>query len=396
MIEKGWSFINFKSNVMFKKTIQFLAMFIPLCLFSQTDAIDRSIQYLSNNKMSPQEYIVSKFVTKDIVLLSEEHRVKENLELVKSLIPALYKKGFYTIGMEFGASENQKTLDSLILAPEYNEDLARKLMLNYNSGWVFKGYTDLYKAAWSFNKTIPKSAKKFRILNLSYRYNWSSFSGYRTPEKMKKVFYKGNTETYRFGIVENQIMEKGAKILILTGDIHAFTRYKFPVCDFLGKDFVRLENGYFGNLLYDKYPQKVYSVLLHKPFMNRSDTKPELVSPANGAIETIMQKLNNEPLGFDLINTPLGKLHDDSYYSLGYKNFALEDFYDGYVFLKPIKKLSGCDIDTVFLTEKNWEQAKENVADPDWRPRPKSLEEYWKQIIEYADVPKKYADVDKY
>ncbi|WP_348813250.1 hypothetical protein [Flavobacterium maritimum] len=381
---------------MFRKTIQFLAMLIPLCLFSQTDTIERSVQYLSNNKMSPQEYIVSKFVTKDIVLLSEEHRVKENLELVKSLIPDLYKKGVYTIGMEFGASENQKTLDSLILAPEYNEDVARKLMFNYNSGWVFKGYTDVYKAAWSFNKSLPKLAKKFRVLNLSYRYNWSSFSGYRTPEKMKKVFYKGNTEAYRFGIVENEIMAKGEKILILTGDIHAFTRYRFPVYDFLGKDFIRLENGYFGNLLYDKYPQKVYSILLHKPFMNRPDTKPELVSPANGTIETIMQKLNNEPLGFDLINTPLGKLRDDSYYSLGYENFVLADFYDGYVFLKPIKKLSGCDIDTAFLTEKNWEQAKENVTDPDWRPRPRSLEEYWKQILEYADVPKKYAEVDKY
>jgi hypothetical protein len=93
---------------MFKKIIQFLAMFIPLCLFSQTDVIDKSIQYLSNNKMSPQEYIASKFAAKDIILLSEEHRVKENLELVKSLIPILYKNGVYAIGMEFGASENQK------------------------------------------------------------------------------------------------------------------------------------------------------------------------------------------------------------------------------------------------------------------------------------------------
>lgn len=380
---------------MCKKVILFLLMFVPLCLFSQSEAIDKSIDYLSKNKMSPQEYIASKFATKDIILLSEEHRVKENLELVKSLIPVLYKNGVTIIGMEFGASENQKTLDSLILAPEYNEDLARKLMFNYNSGWVFKGYTDLYKAAWLFNKSLSKSAKKFRILNLSYRYNWSSFSGARTPEKMKKVFYKGNTEAYRFGIVEKEIIAKGEKILILTGDIHAFTRYKFPVYDFVGEDFVRLENGYFGNLLYAKYPQKVYSILLHKPFMNFPDTKPFWISPANGAIEAIMQKRNNEPVGFDLVNTPLGKLRDDSYYSMGHKNFTLEDIYDGYVFLKPIKKLSGCEIDTAFLTEKNWEQALENVADPDWRARPKSLEEYWKQILEYADIPKIYSEVDK-
>jgi len=212
---------------------------------------------------------------------------------------------------------------------------------------------------------------------------------------MKKVFYKGNTEAYRFGIVEKEIIAKQEKILILTGDIHAFTRYRFPVYDFVGEDFVRLENGYFGNLLYAKYPQKVYTILLHKPFMNLPDTKPNLVSPANGAIEAIMQKLNNEAAGFDLVNTPLGKLRDYSYYSLGHKNLTLEDIADGYVFLKPIKKLSGCDIDTAFLTEKNWEQALENVADPDWRSRPASLEEYWQQILEYADVPKIYSEVDK-
>lgn len=380
---------------MIKKSILLFLSLFPLLMFSQFDEIENAVQYLSNNNRTPEEYIASKFATKDIILLAEEHRVKENLLLVKNLIPVLYKNKVYNLGMEFGASEKQAKLDSLISAPEYNEDLARRLMFYYNSGWAFKGYTDLYRAAWLFNKSLPKSAKKFRILNLSYRYNWSSFSGQRTPEKMKKVFYKGNTETYRFGIVEKEIIAKREKILILTGDIHAFTKYKFPVYDFLGQDFVRLEDGYFGNQLYAKYPHLVYSVLLHKPFANRPETKPALVSPANGKIEIIMEKLQNKPIGFDLVDTPVGKLRDDSYYSIGHNNFTLENFYDGYVFLKPIKELSGCDIDPDFLTINNWNEAQENLADPDWRPRPTSVEDYWKQILDYGDVSKKYAEVDK-
>lgn len=71
--------MNLKDTSMFKKVIPFLLMLVPLCLFSQSEAIDKSIEYLSKNKMSPQEYIASKFATKDIVLLSEEHRIKENL-----------------------------------------------------------------------------------------------------------------------------------------------------------------------------------------------------------------------------------------------------------------------------------------------------------------------------
>ncbi|WP_294957238.1 ChaN family lipoprotein [uncultured Flavobacterium sp.] len=381
---------------MFKKNILLLLILFPLCIFSQSDEIEKSVQYLSNNKNTPEEYIASKFAQKDIILLSEEHRVKENLQFVKNLIPVLYQNKVYNLGMEFGASENQAQLDSLISAPEYNKDLARKLMFNYNSGWAFKGYTDLYEAAWSFNKSLPKSSKKFRILNLSYRYDWSSFSGQRTSEKMKKVFYKGNTETYRFSIVEKEIVTKREKILILTGDVHAFTKYKFPVYDSLGTDFIRFEDGYFGNQLYAKYPRLVYSVLLHKPFSNRPDTKPNLISPADGKIEIIMEKINNTPVGFDLADTPLGKLKDNSYYSMGYQDFTLENFYDGYIFLAPINKLSGCDIDPKFLTASNWNEAQENVADPDWRPRPKNMEEYWKQIREYGDIAKKYGEVDKY
>jgi hypothetical protein len=33
---------------------------------------------------------------------------------------------------------------------------------------------------------------------LSYKYNWAAFSGQRTPENMKNVFYNGNIEFFRF------------------------------------------------------------------------------------------------------------------------------------------------------------------------------------------------------
>jgi len=363
--------------------------------FSQTDLVAGSVDYLSKNRLTPKEYILKKFGAFDVILLSEEHRIKENLELVQSLIPDLYKNGIFHIGMEFGAYEDQKTLDSLVTAKAYNEDLARQLMFNYNSGWAYKEYMDIYKSAWAFNKTLPDKSKKFRILNLSYKYHWGEFSGIRSPENMKMVFYQGNTETFRFNIVENEIIKKKEKILILTGDIHAFTKYRLPVYDYIETNFVRFENKYFGNLLYTKYPQLVFSVLLHKPFNNYLNKLPVLVSPANGRIEEIMRKINNTPVGFDLVKTPLGQLPDSSYYSMGYDHFNLSKIYDGYIFLKPVKDLIGCTIDPLFLNEENWTMAINNMADPDWRPRPKSLEEYWKQISDYTDVAQKYKMVDK-
>ena len=99
--------------------------------------------------IEPKEYIVSLFDSgADIVLLAEDHGVRENLEFVRSLLPELYRHGVYMLGMEFGASEDQEVLDSLLTAPEYDERLARELMYRYNCAWAIKEYTDLYHAAW--------------------------------------------------------------------------------------------------------------------------------------------------------------------------------------------------------------------------------------------------------
>lgn len=369
--------------------------FTTTVFFGQQSNFDQSIKYLNNNNFSPQNYVLEKFTNYDIILLAEDHRVKENLIFLGKLIPQLYKKGIYTLGMEFGASEDQLLLDSLVTAETYDENLARQLMFNYNSGWAFKEYMDIYKFTWEFNKSLKKNERKFKILNLSYKYNWTSFSGQRTPENMKIVFYNGNTEVFRFNIVEKEIIKKKEKILILTGDVHAFTKYKFPYYDYTSPNFVRFDSNYFGNLIYDKYPTKVFSILLHKPFYNYPNKKPLLISPANGKIEQIMNLLSNQPIGFDLNNTPLGQLPDSSYYSMGYSNFKLSDFYDGYIFLKPIKKLTSCTIDTFFLNDTNWLEAINNYPDPDWRPKPNNLSEYWKQIYDFADIVKHYKKTDE-
>lgn len=369
--------------------------FLTSALIGQQSLIDNSIKYLMDNKISPQNYVINKFSDVDIILLAEEHRVKENLDFLGSLIPQLYESGVFTIGMEFGAYEDQHVLDSLVTAETYDENLARQLMFNYNPGWAFQEYMDIYRSAWTFNKTLDKFARKFRILNLSYKYDWTAFSGQRTPENMNRVFYKGNTEVFRFNIVEKEIIFKNEKIIILTGDVHAFTKYKFPYYDYASPNFVRYESNFFGNIIYAKYPKKVFSILLHKPFYNYPNKKSLLVSPGNGKVEQIMHVLSNQPIGFDLNNTPMGNLPDSSYYSMGYINFTLSDLYDGYIFLKPIKKLTPCTIDSLFLDDAKWQQVSNNLPDPDWRPMPQNLQEYWNQIYEFADIVKYYAKTDE-
>lgn len=328
----------------------------------------------------------------DIVLLAEDHGVKENLDFVRNLIPKLYENNIL-LGMEFGAYEDQQQLDSLINAPEYDEQMARELMFNYNTRWAIAEYMEIYRAAWEWNRSLPKDARRFRILNISYRYNWRNFSGARTPENMREVFPLGNTEDFRCGLLEREVLSAGQKILVLTGTPHAFTYYHFPYYDYTSPGYVRYEQSFLGNLLYSKYGDRIAVVALHQPFPNRLNSRPALVSPAFGRLEGIMGLLDNKPVGFDVKNAPLGRLDDGSYYSMGYTNFTLADLFDGYIFLKPIKELSSCSIDYKFMNDANWSEAVSNHSDSDWHPRPQSKEQYWEMIKDFVDIEKRYAGV---
>ncbi|MBI1936979.1 MAG: hypothetical protein HYS25_02540 [Ignavibacteriales bacterium] len=353
----------------------------------------RLVEYLKNNWASPEQYIINKFKNYDVVLLAEDHRIKHNVLLVQALIPHLYKAGVYNIGMEFGASEDQAALDSLVNAENYDENKARKLMFNYNVGWAFKEYMDVYRKAWEFNKSLPEGARKFRIVNLSYKYDWSGYNGVRTPENAKKVFHKGGTESYRAALVKKEILDKHEKILIITGTIHAFTRYAMPVFDYNAENFSTLDYRHMGNLIYKYADKKACTILLHFPFYSRTIGYGRLMYPANGAIDQVMKNFENKRVGFDLTGTPFGELRDTSFYSTGYNDFKLSDIADGYVYQMPFNEYEGCTIDDKFLTDENWIEAQKQFPDPDINTRPKSLQEYYEKIRAYADIQKIYGAI---
>jgi len=358
-----------------KRTILFFVIiFSSISFGSFAQTINQAMtDYLSTHGKNPEEYVFGKFEKYDVIFLAEEHIVKQNLEFVQGLIPGLYHHGIYNLGMEFGAAENQAALDSLINAPEYNEKIAQKLMFNYNVAWAFREYIDIYKAAWEFNQTLPGNTPKFRVINLSYRYNWQAFDGHRTPETMKKVFYKGTADKFRAERIEETIFDKTQKMLALVGTPHAYTRYATPQFNYNSDNFCMYDDNWLGNRLYKKYPDKIFSIMLHQAFTIQENGIFESVSPANGNMEILMKENNFIPVGFDLINSPIGTLADSSSFSLCYNNFTLEQLFDGYIFLKPLNKLKACTVIEDFVNESNIEEALRNFPDPDWHPDIKNL-----------------------
>jgi hypothetical protein len=201
-----------------------------------------------------------------VILLGENHLIKDNLLFVQELIPILYKNGIYTIGMEFGAAEVQGKLDSLINSAVYDEKTAQEIMHVYNETWGYKEYIDIYRSAWKLNKSLPAGSPKFIILNLSYIFEWDKFPGYRNAESMKKVFPKGTVDKFRAEIIENEVLNRNEKILVLTGTPHAFTKYGFAYFKYNGDDFTALDYDWLGNRLYRKFPGQIFYIMMHQAF----------------------------------------------------------------------------------------------------------------------------------
>lgn len=355
--------------------------------------MDAIITYLRAHAQTPEVYVVGCFKRHAIVFLAEDHGLKHNLLLIHNLLPLLYSAGVYYLGMEFGAHEDQAELDELVTAETYDEARARRLMFNYNVGWAYREYLDIYRKAWELNRTLPAHARPFRILNLSYKYDWRDASVVRTPENAKRIFPKGSTEQFRAAVVKREILARNEKILILTGTPHAVTRYAMPIFDPHAEGFYRLDTLDFGNLLYAHAPEQVFTVLLHQPFPSQMHGGAELVLPANGVIDQVVAELKNRRVGFDLVGSPLGELSDTSYYATGHDNFQLKLLADGYIYDRPIAEYEGCALDDEFLTEANWPEAQAQFPNPEWHPRPRSLEEYWVQIRAYVDIPQRYKNL---
>jgi hypothetical protein len=364
--------------------------FLMLSLTSTiATASDSAILEALDDAQSPQAYILKKFQTHDVILLAEDHAILQNLEFVKSLIPSLYEAGVYTIGMEFGASERQKELDVLTTADHYDADLARDMMYFYNVGWAYSEYIHLPKAVWEFNQSLPAGSRPFRILNLSYQFDWSHWNETDPESAMDKIFHKGDCDLYRAAKIKSEIIQKGEKILALVGTIHAITHYKAPVLCEDGKRVGTIPN-LLGNALYEEFPDKVYSVLLHQPVGNRRGRLPYLLSPAGGALERALEKLDYRPVGLDLTDSPVGKLPEPGSPGEGYEDFSLSDYVQGYIFLVPLSKMTGCTYEAEFFDGKDWNDILDQYPTRQWSAPPDSLEAYQAQVRAYVDVSNRY------
>jgi hypothetical protein len=313
---------------------------------------------------------------------------------VQALIPRLYAAGIHNLGFEFATFDDQARLDALLTASVYDEALARTILFHNMPTWGYIEYLDIYRAAWQVNRSLPVGAPRFRVVNLMYRPNWSVLQGEPTPEVMSKVWYKGDPDAYMAQVVLREFVSKNEKALIYCGIHHAFTRYRQPIYDFDKGQLVRLNGERMGNLVYEHIGSRAFTIYLHAPWVSSKGWDAPEVRPVNGVVDKVMLKLKNTRIGFDIVGTPFATLPaSDSYYALGYPNFKLADFADGYIYQKAFRDYQGVTADPQFVTQSNLQEAIANLASPEARKRLTSPEQFLRAMQEDADMPSRLKDL---
>lgn len=324
------------------------------------------VNYLKENAKKPAEYVISKLEKHNFVLLGEMHRVKQQLELYHKVIPLLPSLGATAFATEFARRVDQPLVDRLLSSNSFDKDLAIEIMIRQEAFWGFEEYLDIFRIIWETNKNNPAN-QKISLIALNDPYNWKLYNSICNNEKREpneaelKEIWKGCSELLWLDPINEYYKQTGGKVLAIMGSHHALTKYKEPSWE--AKEDKVVFTGFkikrFGNYLLEKYQDEVFSICFHDPWVDKYEST-KLVQPANGVIENIISPLFSE-IGFDLNNSPWGELPDDSVYSLGYEDFKLKHFFDGYLYTGKLKDLKGVTAIPNFINSKNEQIFRESV-----------------------------------
>jgi hypothetical protein len=332
--------------------------------------------WLAEHGKPPVEYVRDLFVRHDVVLLGEQHRILHDLHFVHELLPVLHEAGVRGVATEFARRVDQHLLDSLVVAPEWDERLAREILFRQLPVWGYREYVDVFKVAWRINLDLPPGERPLRMIALNHSYDYSHIrteADRDDPEVWSRVRGEQTEADWARPVIA--AVEAGEKVLAHCGIHHAFSRYRQPRVEngrFLGWGVLR-----FGQALHEALGDRVVTVYLHAPWNTAAGYDPEFVHPAGGRLDAFMLARDGGPfaVGFDTGTSPLSALPiENAVYGHGYDRFTIADFCDGWIYTKPVGEFEVVHYIDDFVNEDNIEWARANSINP--RMRSLSIEDY--------------------
>ncbi|MBN2128515.1 MAG: hypothetical protein JW741_03430 [Sedimentisphaerales bacterium] len=250
-------------------------------------------QWLDRNARPAPEYVVRLFDTYQVVILGEEHNVKEHKDFVIDLIPRLYREAHVRwIGWEFSPDSKNERLEKLVSAPKYDAEAVLQFARDCNPGWNSREHWDIIKAVWQVNHARKPDDEKMHLIGLPHDLDVARmYIVARTKPVDSPEFQEVLDENIRYDRTMAQtaaehIVRKGHKGLLFVGLGHDWTRYQYPPEAAFGRTYKTM-----GGLLKEKWADRVFQIRL------RSSADPAF-------LDRVMRQRDHEWIGFDMDASP--------------------------------------------------------------------------------------------
>jgi len=320
---------------------------------------------------SADRYIVDSLRSHDIVMIGETGYVKQQLEFLAELIPALDAAGIRHLGYQYANRDDQQLIDELITGATFEESLAQRIMFNHMVILGYEEHRDVFRAAWQVNRSKSEGEEPFRIVGISITPDYTLIreqNDIEDPEILQQVFANGIPDVVMAETVMNEIVNPGYRGVV-------YTKFEHSLTDFVQTQYSTsmAERGFpdqrrAGNLLAERLGDRVMTALFHTPLQD-TRSRTGYGFPVGGLMDAMLDELpEGRRPGFSVAGSPYGEapITSDVFTEGIEEDVTLEMLTDGYLLISKI-----ADYETVtpiqnFITEENIDRARAEFpgADP--------------------------------
>lgn len=327
-----------------KRVLNFIFLAINIMAFSQKNELKPYVNFLQKNKFSTaKEYILNKFKTKDIVIISErDHRDITQYELYIDVIKnPNFEGNVYT---EVGSWNNYQRINKFLLNSELSEkEKETELLsiyrdLDYTILWEKYNYYFLLSSIYDINRNRNKK-DKILLFPLDLEFEWKNFdchSQYKLFDLYSEnsiidrniIMGKNFVKFYEYAKKRNP---ERRKALVIQNTYHGYIRIPKFIPLPTQPDIYST-----GEYIFKTYPENTTNIYINyytQGFHNGLTNE--------GLFDAAFYFTKTDNIGFDLKSTPFGNSNFDLYnFGDGYEKINYDYIFDGMIFYKPISEMN--------------------------------------------------------
>ncbi|NBF39561.1 MAG: hypothetical protein GVY14_04025 [Spirochaetes bacterium] len=340
------------------------------------EMVSAGVSLVQEQGADPSTFVLHALEDHRVVFLGEFPQIAEHPRFLTELIPQLPEHGIHAVGVDFALARDQELIDRLTTGPEYDEDLALRILRRRLPIWGYREYAEVFRAAWELNRGRPET-DRIRLIGLNVmddqRPTQLPPEERPTGAELGRALFPNGLPDRGMARTALQALENiDGPLLLYAGARHAFTRFRDLEYETRMAELGFPDARRAGNILQAELGEDIITVYLHGPWPDEQG-RNGLTFAAGGLIDTVVEEIaagrsagaseaaasKGPRFAIPISGTPLAEHYiEHGDYAKLRDGFSFGDLTDAYVVLAPTGELSAATPIEGFIAETNIESAR--------------------------------------